>query len=99
MGSKISFIFHISILWPLFHYLPVDLNFDENAWSKYIEANDCFADVIIRNCKDNDLVWIHDYQLMVLPHLLRTKLDQAGIKGVKIGFFLHIPFPSFEVFR
>ncbi|KGG51793.1 glycosyltransferase family 20 protein, partial [Mitosporidium daphniae] len=88
-----------SILWPLFHYLPVDMSFDESAWEAYVKANSLFADVILKECRDNDLVWIHDYQLMTLPRLLRMKLDLSGFKNVKIGFFHHIPFPSSEVFR
>ena len=75
------------------------MNFDESAWEAYIKANAVFADVIVKECRDNDLVWIHDYQLMALPRLLRTKLDAAGINNIKIGFFHHVPFPSSEVFR
>ncbi|ODV97741.1 hypothetical protein PACTADRAFT_47599 [Pachysolen tannophilus NRRL Y-2460] len=91
--------FSNSILWPLFHYHPGEMNFDENSWAAYIEANKSFAESIITFVKENDLVWVHDYHLMLLPQMLRSKIDELGIKNVKIGFFLHTPFPSSEIYR
>ncbi|ODV86000.1 glycosyltransferase family 20 protein [[Candida] arabinofermentans NRRL YB-2248] len=91
--------FSNSILWPLFHYHPGEMNFDEIAWAAYIEANKLFCDGIIDKIQDGDLVWIHDYHLMLLPSMLREKLNSKNFKNVKIGFFLHTPFPSSEIYR
>lgn len=91
--------FSNSILWPLFHYHPGEINFDEKAWLAYNEANQRFAAEILNNLKDGDIVWVHDYHLMLLPELLRTEIERRGIKNVKIGFFLHTPFPSSEIYR
>ena len=82
------------ILWPLFHYFPSRLSFNRKGWAAYVAANELFRDVAVRNYRDGDLIWVHDYQLMLLPRLLRQALPEA-----RIGFFLHIPFPSSEVFR
>lgn len=90
--------FSNSILWPLFHYHPGEMNFDENAWAAYIEANREFAIKIASQVEDNDLVWVHDYHLMLLPQMLREELGNSR-KNVRIGFFLHTPFPSSEIYR
>lgn len=81
-------------LWPLFHHFPSRITFAPEAWSAYVEANKRFRDVVVRNYRSSDLIWIHDYHLMLLPQMLRKALPDA-----KVGFFLHIPFPSSEVFR
>lgn len=86
------------ILWPLFHYHPGEMNFDENAWAAYIEANRQFAVKVAEQVDDNDLVWVHDYHLMLLPQMLREELGKTK-KNVRIGFFLHTPFPSSEIYR
>ncbi|CAM9020191.1 glycosyltransferase family 20 protein [Wickerhamomyces anomalus NRRL Y-366-8] len=91
--------FSNSILWPLFHYHPGEINFDENAWAAYNEANRAFATEIMKHVKDGDVVWVHDYHLMLLPELLRDEIQKRGIKDVKLGFFLHTPFPSSEIYR
>lgn len=91
--------FSNSILWPLFHYHPGEMNFDEKAWAAYNEANNAFCDKIMKYVKDGDVVWVHDYHLMLLPELLRNKINESGIKDVKLGFFLHTPFPSSEIYR
>jgi trehalose 6-phosphate synthase len=91
--------FSNSILWPLFHYHPGEMNFDEQAWAAYNEANQKFAEEIIKHVKDGDVVWVHDYHLMLLPELLRIEIGKRGIKDVKLGFFLHTPFPSSEIYR
>ncbi|KAJ2555301.1 Trehalose-6-P synthase/phosphatase complex synthase subunit [Coemansia sp. RSA 1933] len=88
-----------SILWPLFHYHPGEMVFEEVAWDAYQRANKAFADSIVDIVKDGDLVWIHDYHLMLMPLMLRQLLDERGLKGVKIGWFLHTPFPSSELYR
>ncbi|VEU23712.1 DEKNAAC104845 [Brettanomyces naardenensis] len=91
--------FSNSILWPLFHYHPGEMNFDDAAWAAYIEANKSFCQEIMKRVQEGDLVWVHDYHLMLVPTLLREQLKQKGFKNVKIGFFLHTPFPSSEIYR
>lgn len=93
--------FSNSILWPLFHYHPGEINFDENAWLAYNEANITFSNEISKNIKSNDLIWVHDYHLMLLPELLRSHIskNQANLLNVKLGWFLHTPFPSSEIYR
>jgi len=81
-------------LWPLFHYLLDRIRLDRNDWLAYQKVNERFADIIASTARPDDRIWIHDYQLTLLPGLLRQRLPKA-----KIGFFLHIPFPSSEVFR
>lgn len=90
--------FSNSILWPLFHYHPGEINFDENAWLAYNEANATFAEEIVKNVNDNDLIWVHDYHLMLLPEMLRSRLGNS-VKNIKLGWFLHTPFPSSEIYR
>lgn len=80
-------------LWPLFHYFPSYAIYDEDYWHNYKKVNETFCNAVMEIIKPDDVVWIHDYQLMLLPQLLREKIPNP------IGFFLHIPFPSFEVFR
>jgi trehalose 6-phosphate synthase/phosphatase len=81
-------------IWPLFHYFPYLTAYDEEFWRQYQEVNEAFCDSVLQIIKQGDIVWIHDYHLMLLPKLIRERLPDA-----RIGFFLHIPFPSFEVFR
>ncbi|CAK7894109.1 alpha,alpha-trehalose-phosphate synthase [UDP-forming] [[Candida] anglica] len=90
--------FSNSILWPLFHYHPGEMNFDENAWAAYIEANRQFATKIAEQVEDNDMVWVHDYHLMLLPQMLREEIGNKK-KNIRIGWFLHTPFPSSEIYR
>lgn len=81
-------------IWPLFHHFPTLLNFTPEDWQAYIDANKRFRDLLLEHLQPNDLVWVHDYQLMLLPRLLRESAPDA-----RVGFFLHIPFPSSSVFR
>jgi trehalose 6-phosphate synthase/phosphatase len=81
-------------LWPLFHYFPSFVDFDVETFNEYEEVNRIFADKIVSMMEPGDTVWIHDYQLMLVPGMIRAQRPDATI-----GFFLHIPFPSFEVFR
>lgn len=87
-------------LWPLFHYmLPLspDLGgrFDRSLWQAYLSVNKIFADKVMEVISpDDDFVWVHDYHLMVLPTFLRKRFNR-----VKLGFFLHSPFPSSEIYR
>jgi len=80
-------------IWPLFHYLPSSLRFAPKGWKAYVDANQRFCDAVVEHARPNDWIWVHDYQLMLLPRMLRQRLPDA-----RIGFFLHIPFPSAEVF-
>lgn len=89
--------FSNSILWPLFHYLPGEINFQERDWIAYQCVNRQFADEIAKIVKQNDSVWVHDYHLMLMPEMLRSMMDPQ--MHIKIGFFLHTPFPSSEIYR
>lgn len=86
--------FSNATLWPLFHYFTEFARFREKYWRAYKKVNELFADAIIENAQENDSVWVHDYQLLLVPNLLRQKRPD-----LKIGFFLHIPFPSYEIMR
>lgn len=90
--------FSNSILWPLFHYHPGEITFDELAWAAYKEVNRLFAKTMAKDVQDGDLIWVHDYHLMLLPEMLREEIGDSK-KNVKIGFFLHTPFPSSEIYR
>ncbi len=81
-------------LWPLFHYFMEYSNFEQKEWEAYKRVNEKFAEVVIDNLEDGDTVWVHDYQLLLLPQLIKDKKPNTTI-----GFFLHIPFPSYEIFR
>jgi trehalose 6-phosphate synthase/phosphatase len=81
-------------LWPLFHYFPQFAHFDSHEWEAYRRVNRAFAERIVDIARPDDSIWVHDYHLLLLPTLLRQRLPDASI-----GFFLHIPFPSFEIFR
>lgn len=81
-------------LWPLFHYFIEFSVFDENQWKSYQQVNKKFADSVLLNIEEGDTVWIHDYQLLLCPKMIKDVRPD-----VTIGFFLHIPFPSFEIFR
>ena len=82
------------VLWPLFHYQIDRVPVDPTGWEAYRRVNEIFADTVAKTYQSGDAIWVHDYQLMLLPWLLRQRLPDA-----RIGFFLHIPFPSSEVFR
>ncbi|KAI9823513.1 MAG: Trehalose-6-P synthase/phosphatase complex synthase subunit [Phylliscum demangeonii] len=88
--------FSNSTLWPLFHYHPGEIAFDESTWAAYQQANRLFAQAIAKDVNDGDMVWVHDYHLMLLPAMLR---EEIGAKSIKLGFFLHTPFPSSEIYR
>lgn len=82
-----------SSLWPLFHYLVTHASFNRQDFEAYKAVNERFADTIVERAEPDDTIWIHDYQLMLLPGMVRERLPSA-----RIGFFLHISFPSSEVF-
>jgi trehalose 6-phosphate synthase/phosphatase len=81
-------------IWPLFHYFPTYARYDETCWQQYRKVNESFGAALLDAIREDDTIWIHDYHLMLLPHLIR----KASPK-IRIGFFLHIPFPQFEIFR
>ncbi len=87
--------FSNEVLWPIFHYYASTYStYRQSNWEFYQQVNQKFADVVLQVAEPGDKIWIHDYQLLLLPALIRQKLPD-----VSIGFFLHIPFPSFELFR
>ncbi|MDF7666053.1 trehalose-phosphatase [Bifidobacterium sp. ESL0745] len=81
-------------LWPLFHDFAHEAKFDSSTWKVYQEVNQKFADAIAELVSPDDTVWIQDYHLMLLPAMLRARFPK-----LKIGWFLHIPFPSPEIFH
>ncbi len=83
-----------AVLWPLFHYAADRIPERIRDFDAYEAVNAKFADVVAERYEPGDLVWVHDYQLMRLPQMIRDRLPDA-----RIGFFLHIPFPSSEIFR
>ena len=82
------------VLWPLFHYAIARLPLEVRDLDAYEAVNERFADAVAARAAPGDLVWIHDYQLMRVPLLVRER-----VPDLKIGFFLHIPFPTSEIFR
>ncbi len=81
-------------LWPLFHYFPTYATFNEDQWHHYRRVNEIYADAVMGILREGDVVWVHDYHLMLLPEMIRARAPNATV-----GFFLHIPFPSYEIFR
>ena len=81
-------------IWPLFHYFQVYTNYDEDHWTHYVHVNRVFCRTLLELIRPDDTLWIHDYHLMLLPRMIREQLP-----SITIGFFLHIPFPNFEIFR
>jgi trehalose 6-phosphate synthase/phosphatase len=86
--------FSSKTIWPLFHYFPLYTVYNPDFWDAYKRVNLKFSDEVLKVARDDDIVWIHDYQLMLLPRLIRDQMPDATI-----GFFMHIPFVSSEVFR
>lgn len=85
-----------SVLWPLLHGLPFRARFDDYWSAAYVKVNRIFAETIAKYVKDGDRIWIHDYHLLLLPRMLRDRLQEK--KDVRIGFFLHTPFPHEDGF-
>ena len=83
-----------STIWPLFHYFPSYAVYEPEYWETYVRVNRTFCQALMEVIRPDDVIWVHDYQLMLLPGMLREQLP-----GANIGFFLHIPFPSYEIFR
>ncbi len=86
--------FSNEVLWPIFHYMPNYAVYELENWQIYTRVNEKFRDLVLKVAGPDDTIWVHDYQLLLLPGLLRDALPDASI-----GFFQHIPFPSQELFR
>ena len=91
--DKVYLGFCNKTIWPLFHYFTNYAVFDREFWDQYKRVNEIFRDELLNVIKPGDIIWVHDYHLMLLPRLLREKVSNP------IGFFLHIPFPAYEIFR
>lgn len=81
-------------IWPLFHYFPHDAKLKSQDWESYKAVNERFAAAALAHLREDDIVFVHDFHLFLVPALLR-----AAMPKLRIGFFLHIPFPSSEMFR
>ncbi len=81
-------------LWPLLHYFGDRLRITPEAWQRYVNVNERFADAILEHSGPDSRVWVHDFHLMLVPAMLRRRAP-----GLSVGFFLHTPFPSSEVYR
>jgi trehalose 6-phosphate synthase/phosphatase len=81
-------------IWPLFHYFQSIAKYTNAFWAGYREVNALFKKAVVKYANPDASIWVHDYHLMLLPQMLR-----ATLPGSTIGFFLHIPFPSYEIFR
>jgi alpha,alpha-trehalose-phosphate synthase [UDP-forming] len=82
------------ILWPLFHDLQSRCNFEPSYWHRYVDVNSRFSEVISSETKPDDLVWVHDYHLMLQGKLLSSRLGRE-----RLFYFHHIPFPPTDVFE
>jgi len=83
-----------SVLWPLCHYFPNNIHYEDKYWNAYKEVNALICDAAMKIIEPGDIVWVQDYQLMLVPGMIREK-----ISDISIGYFHHIPFPSYELFR
>jgi trehalose 6-phosphate synthase/phosphatase len=83
-----------SSLWPLLHYITPYARYEEIWWETYQKINQRFAETVLDMATTEDIIWVHDYHLMLLPAMLRKRRPD-----LKIGYFLHTPFPSYELFR
>jgi len=83
-----------STIWPLCHYFFSFIEYKADYWAAYQEVNNLFAREALPFIENEDVVWVQDYQLMLLPKLIRDEKSKANI-----GYFHHIPFPSYELFR
>ncbi len=81
-------------IWPLFHYFPESVVYRDDQWKSYKKVNEIFFQTAKKIVKPDDIIWVHDYHLFLLPAMLKKEFPQS-----QIGYFLHIPFPSYELFR
>jgi trehalose 6-phosphate synthase/phosphatase len=80
-------------LWPLLHSLPARARFDRRDWDAYQQVNLRFGNAVLEELDAEDLVWVHDYQLMLVPECVRREAAAA-----RVSFFLHVPFPGYDIF-
>lgn len=85
------------ILWPILHYQS-GVIYEDGPWQAYRRVNELFADAVADAAESGALIWVHDYHLMLLPDLLRNRLQERN-KHCAIGFFLHTPFPAGDFWR
>ena len=81
-------------LWPLCHFFEAHVVYDDDEWEAYVQVNRLFCDAVAAEVRGDELIWVHDYHLFLLPDMLRQRFPEA-----RIGFFLHTPFPPSELFR
>lgn len=81
-------------IWPLFHYFINKVEYSRDNWEVYKSVNQKFFEITNSVMGKDDIVWVHDYQLMLLPRMIKESHPDT-----ELGFFLHIPFPSYEIFR
>ena len=81
-------------LWPLCHFFEAHVVYDDDDWEAYVQVNRLFCDAVAEEVRGDELIWVHDYHLFLLPDMLRQRFPEA-----RIGFFLHTPFPPSELFR
>ncbi len=86
--------FSNDLIWPLFHYFPSYANFNECDFQHYFQANTRFLEELTNLIEPGDFIWIHDFQLMLLPNMVRQAVPDASI-----GYFFHIPFPTYEIIK
>ena len=81
-------------LWPLYHDVVAKPEFHREWWEAYVQVNERFADAAVEAAEKDGVVWVHDYQLQLVPQMVRQRRPD-----LRIGFFLHIPFPPSELFK
>jgi trehalose 6-phosphate synthase len=81
-------------LWPLAHNLVSKVRFDNYKWKAYVRVNRKFAKAVLEEAGDRDVVWVHDYHLMLLPEMLKKEKP-----GLTVVFFWHIPWPQHDIFK
>ena len=86
--------FSNEVLWPVFHYMPTYARYQQVYWDYFVKVNEKFRDMVLDIAEPGDVIWIHDYQLLLLPGMIRSVLPD-----ITIGYFQHIPFPSYELYR
>lgn len=86
--------FSRNTIWPLFHYFPQNADYKDDAWESYYKINMLMAEKLSSLMDDDDILWVHDYHLLLLPKMIRELKPE-----ISIGLFMHIPFPSYEIFR
>lgn len=92
--NKFYLGFSNKTIWPLFHYFSTKVEYNFDTWDAYVSVNEKFFQAVEPYINEGDILWVHDYQLMLLPKMIKEKYPNT-----RVGFFLHIPFPSIEIFR